>query len=138
MHLGNVLDMHLGNVLDGVLETILDNRDGGHSRGNSVDSVDSRGMDSVVVDRGGNLHLRHLNSLDLHFGQLNSLDLHLGKLHSLDNRSGSSKMDTEGSSSIADGMSKRHSSLHQRVNKAILVNILAESLQRDRPQSTLG
>merc|ERR1719447_2627786 len=118
MHLGNVLDMHLGNVLDGVLETILDNRDGGHSRGNSVDSVDSRGMDSVVVDRGGNLHLRNLNSLD--------------------SRSGSSKMDTEGSGSIADGMSKRHSSLHQRVNKAILVNILAESLQRDRPQSTLG
>merc|ERR1711977_393975 len=56
-------------MLDGVLETILDNGDCGHSRGNSVDSVDSRSnnMGGVVDNRGSDLNSGGLN--------LNRLDL---------------------------------------------------------------
>merc|ERR1712055_366423 len=53
-----LLDMHLGDVLDGVLEGILDNGDGG----NSVDGM------GVVDDRGGDLNLGQLDSLDLNLG----------------------------------------------------------------------
>merc|ERR1712105_437731 len=59
-----LLDMHLGDVLDGVLEGILDNGDGGNmvDGGNSVDGM------GVVDDRGGDLNLGQLDSLDLDLG----------------------------------------------------------------------